>query len=51
MHVLQICDRIVKEREHALALRVSKPPRHLHREESAPTEESDEPRQETLFEE
>lgn len=33
MHVMEICDRIVKDRSEALESRVSKPPRHLHKEE------------------
>ena len=30
MHVLDICDRIMREKEHALSQRVSTPPVHLH---------------------
>ncbi|AWT59932.1 MAG: hypothetical protein DF168_01130 [Candidatus Moanabacter tarae] len=30
MHILRICDRIVTDREQALAKRVSVPPRHIH---------------------
>ena len=30
MHVLAICERIVREREGAVSARVTKPPRHLH---------------------
>ncbi len=30
MHVLAICERIVKEREEAVAARIAHPPRHLH---------------------
>lgn len=32
MHVRQICDRIVMEREAALASRIKSPPRHLHKD-------------------
>lgn len=47
MHLTQICERIVRQREIALESRLSKPPRHIHREESAP---DDSPLQEELFE-
>lgn len=51
MHVLQICDRLVREREAAMASRVSRPPRHLHPPEAnraAPAEPAA-PAQEALF--
>lgn len=48
LHVLQICERLVREREQALAARVGKPPRHLHKDEPPPPPAG--PRQETLFE-
>jgi len=50
MHVLQICDRMVKDQEHALSTRVAKPPQHLHKEETA-SEPEPQPktRQEDLF--
>ena len=38
MHVQRICDRIVREREEALSLRVGRAPRHLHKPE-VPAEE------------
>lgn len=41
MHVEEICDRIVKDRDYYFAMKVSRPPRHLHPErgeESAETE-------------
>jgi len=51
MQVRRICDRLVEEGEAALALRVKKPPRHLHPPENpavAPDAEDD---QKQLFEE
>lgn len=33
MHVLAICERIVKDQEEALKSRVAKPPQHLHKED------------------
>jgi hypothetical protein len=47
-HVLQICDRIVREQEFAVSQRVTKPPRHIQ-DEPAPPEEP--PRQSTFLEE
>ncbi len=49
MHVLDICDRIVFEREQALALRVAKPPRHLH-DDPEQTPETPRPMQQDLLE-
>jgi len=36
MHIMDICDRIVEEREQMLASRVAKPPRHLHSNKPEP---------------
>lgn len=36
MHLTQVFDRIVRERESAMAERVSRPPRHLHKDDPAP---------------
>lgn len=36
LHVEKICDRIVKEREAALALKMGQVPRHLHPEDNTP---------------
>lgn len=42
MHVQQICERMIQEREHAVANRVQKPPQHLHKEKNtiAPIDEN-----------
>ena len=50
MHVLQICDRIVREREEALKHRVTPPPRHLHKPPPIePPEGDNAPHQEELL--
>jgi hypothetical protein len=51
MHIQAICDRIVADREANLALRVSKPPRHLNSGNPAPQseEEESEPQQDTFL--
>lgn len=49
MHLVNICERIVKEREYVLANRVTSPPRHIHIEENA-LSESEKSRQETFLE-
>lgn len=48
MHLLQICDRIVREHQYALANRVTDPPRHLHKEKKAV--EPDETHQDSMLE-
>ncbi len=48
MHLQQICDRIVKDHQYALANRVTDPPRHLHKEKEAV--EPDEPHQDSMLE-
>ncbi len=48
MHILEICDRIVTDREQALARRVTVPPRHLHSEDQSPTDPKS-PRQKTFL--
>ncbi|MDX2110455.1 MAG: HAD family hydrolase [Verrucomicrobiota bacterium] len=45
LQVQKICDRIVSEHEHALQLRVTRPPRHLHKDQP----EKAGPKQESLF--
>ena len=40
LKVRQICDRMMAEREDALARKVSKPPRHLHKDEQPPVGEA-----------
>jgi hypothetical protein len=51
MHVEKICDRIVEERELSLSSRITRPPRHLHKETAAaPPPASSEPTQETFLE-
>lgn len=47
LHVEKICDRIVKEREDALAARVGKVPRHLHDDDDPIVDEG--PQQNELF--
>lgn len=47
LHTLQICERLVREGEQALANRVAKPPRHLHKDE--PLAEPAGPKQDLLF--
>lgn len=51
MHVEQICDRIVKDREYYFSMKVSRPPRHLHpeREEEEKPLEQPAPTQVELF--
>jgi len=49
MHVLQICERIVREREEALKHRVSPPPRHLHKRPPIEPPQEKGPRQEELL--
>ena len=49
MHLDNICERIVKEREYVLSSRVTGPPRHLHNKEDAPGE-PERLRQETFLE-
>ncbi len=51
MQVRRICDRLVQEGEAALALRVKKPPRHLHQPEKKKNEETLADGQKELFEE
>ena len=46
-HVLQICERIVRDQERTLQERVGRPPRHLHQDPKGPIP----PRQATIFEE
>ena len=53
MHVQNICDRIVEEREYSLSSRVSEPPRHLHADrdtEAAQSRDAGELEQETFLE-
>ncbi len=47
-HVLQICDRIIREQELAVSERVGKPPRHLQNKPAPPEEP---PKQSTFLEE
>ena len=49
MHINAICDRIIVDREANLALRVSKPPRHLNSGEPDVEEENDPPQQDTFL--
>ena len=49
MHVLQICDRIVRDRDHLMAMRVVQPPKHIH-EDDNPAAMPIPPKQELLFE-
>lgn len=49
MHVCDICDQIVEEREMALTKKVGRPPRHIHKEDDAPIDPKLE--QDTFFEE
>jgi hypothetical protein len=51
MHVHEICDRIVSDREAAVAMKASKPPRHLNAtpEEEAARRAGKGPKQATLF--
>ena len=49
MHIQSICDRIVADREANLALRVSKPPRHLNSGAPEPEEAESEPQQDTFL--
>ncbi len=49
MHVCDICDQIVEEREMALTKKVGRPPRHIHKEEITPVNPKLE--QDTFFEE
>ena len=48
MHILEICDRIVADREQALAKRVSVPPRYLHSRDH-PSLEPGSPQQSTFL--
>lgn len=48
LHVGKICDRIVKDREDALALKIGQAPRHLHPQEDATTVDNG-PTQNELF--
>lgn len=48
MHVADICDQIVHDREQALARRMTRPPGHLH--EDDPSEAKPTPQQNELFE-
>ncbi|MEX2044482.1 MAG: haloacid dehalogenase-like hydrolase [Opitutus sp.] len=52
LHIHQICDRIVADREAAVALKASKPPRHINAtpEEQAAKRPSKTPRQATFLE-
>ncbi len=52
MHVEEICDRIVRDREFFLASKVSSPPRHLHPAPSTDKTSASQPapRQDSLFE-
>ena len=49
MHICDICDQIVEERELALTKKVGRPPRHIHKEDEAPKDPELE--QDTFFEE
>lgn len=49
MHVCDICDQIVEEREMALTKKVGRPPQHIHKEKDAPIDPKLE--QDTFFEE
>ena len=51
MHIQQICDRIVSDREAAVAARAARPPRHLNAtpEEVAARLKASEPKQETFL--
>jgi hypothetical protein len=52
MHIHQICDRIVSDREAAVSLKASKPPRHLNAtpEEEAARREKNAPKQASFLE-
>lgn len=50
LQVETICDRIVREREELLAARVSRPPRHLHKEDENPPVRQPEPQAELFTE-
>ena len=52
MHIHQICDRIVTDREAAVAAKAAKPPRHLNAtpEEDAANRRSKSPKQATFLE-
>ena len=47
-HVTQICEQIVEDCERALARRVARPPRHIHRDDPAPRPTG--PQQSDMFE-
>ena len=49
MHINAICDRIIVDREANLALRVSKPPKHLNSGEPEAEEETEPPQQDTFL--
>jgi hypothetical protein len=46
-HVRQIAHRIVEESDSALSRKVSRPPRHIHKDEGS---EQDHPHQQMIFE-
>lgn len=53
LKVRQICERMVSEHDEALSRKVSKPPRHLHKDDQPPVGEAgreDDARQDELFE-
>ncbi|RKX36085.1 MAG: haloacid dehalogenase-like hydrolase [Verrucomicrobia bacterium] len=49
MHINAICDRIIVDREANLALRVSKPPKHLNSGDPETEEETEPPQQDTFL--
>jgi hypothetical protein len=51
MHIQAICQRIVTDREHAVAQKVSRPPRHLSNRPEKPQPEADRPAQGQLLSE